>query len=240
MRGTGPFFLGVVPARGGSKGIKDKNLRTLAGKPLIAYTIEAANASVELGDCLVSTDSERIAGVAKEFGASVPFLRPAELARDESPTVDALVHAVHWYEREHGTRIHAVVVLQPTAPLRTVQDIDESIRLFKEGGARSLFSCYEEHSAHPVVMYVEEDGLLKPLMGEKDVVMRRQDFPPVYVRNGAVYISERDLVLEERRIRDDRSLLYLMPRERSINIDEIRDFEEVERFLGSQASKAPR
>ena len=119
MNERGPFFLGVIPARGGSKGIKDKNIRTLAGKPLIAYTIEAANASVELDDCLVSTDSDRIAGVARECGGSVPFLRrPAELARDQSPTIDALVHAVGWYERDHSMRIHAVVVLQPTAPLR--------------------------------------------------------------------------------------------------------------------------
>ena len=239
MNGRKPFFLGIIPARGGSKGIKDKNIRTLADKPLIAYTIEAARASMELGDCLVSTDSERIAGVAKEFGASVPFLRPAELARDESPTVDALVHAIGWYEREHGMRIHAVVVLQPTAPLRTAKDIDESIRLFREGRARSLFSCYAESTAHPVVMYLEVDGLLKPLLGDKDVVIRRQDFPPVYVRNGAIYIAERGLVLEERRIRDDRSRLYLMPRERSINIDEPGDFEEAERLLGFRASGAP-
>jgi CMP-N-acetylneuraminic acid synthetase len=137
------FFLGVIPARGGSKGIKDKNIRSVAGRPLIAYTIEAARASVELDACIVSTDSERIAAVAIECGGSVPFMRPAELARDESPTVDTLIHAVTWYEGEHSIRIHAVVVLQPTAPLRTAEDIDASIRLFKEGRARSLFSCYE-------------------------------------------------------------------------------------------------
>ena len=91
----------------------------------------------------------------------------------------------------------------------------------------------------PVVMYVEEGGLLKPLLGDKDVVIRRQDFPPVYVRNGAIYIADRDLVMEERRIRDDRSRLYLMPRERSINIDEARDLEEVERILGSRRPEAP-
>jgi CMP-N,N'-diacetyllegionaminic acid synthase len=231
---AGRFVLAVIPARGGSKGIKDKNIRPLAGKPLIAFSIEAAKSSELLGDFLVSTDSKRIAEIARSLGAPVPFLRPASLAQDSSPTVDTLIHAVEWYEREKGRRVDAVAILQPTAPLRLGSDIDAALQIFFEGKARSLFSCFQETSSHPLVMYIEAEGLLKPLLSDHDAVVRRQDFPPVYVRNGAIYIASRELVIDERRIRDDRSMLYLMPRERSVNIDELDDFEEAERALAKR------
>lgn len=222
------FFLGVITARGGSKGIRGKNIYPVLGKPLIAYTIDAATKSQYLDDCIISTDSERIAEIAIKWGGNVPFLRPTEIAQDSTPSVDVLIHALQWYEEHWNRKVDAVVLLQPTAPMRLPEDIDNAIVKFKKGSARSLFSCYEEKAAHPFVMYIEEHGLLRPLLFKEDVVMRRQEFPPVYVRNGAIYISSRELLLVEKRIRDDRSILYLMPEERSVNIDEEKDLMELE------------
>jgi CMP-N-acetylneuraminic acid synthetase len=232
MNSSSPFFLGVIPARGGSKGIKDKNIFPVLGKPLIAYTIEAVLQSQRLCDCIVSTDSERIAEISRKWGGKAPFLRPAELAEDTTPSVDVLIHALLWYEKHNNVRVDAVVLLQPTAPMRLPADIDSAIEVFAKGKAESLISCFEEKSIHPLVMYTKQDGLLKPLLSDKDVVVRRQDFPPIYVRNGAIYITSRDLLLNKKRIRGDRSLLYLMPEERSVNIDEMKDIEEFSKRLG--------
>src|SRR5437762_12313177 len=124
-----PFYLGLIPARGGSKRIPGKNLISLGGKPLIAHTIEAARKSKKLSKVLVSTDDERIADYSRSLGADVPFLRPRELARDQSPTFDAAWHAVMSVEKQRGARVDAVVLLQPTSPFRTSSHIAESIDL---------------------------------------------------------------------------------------------------------------
>ncbi len=218
------FVLGIIPARGGSKEIKDKNIKELGGLPLIVHTIRAAKGSKLLSDCIVSTDSERIADVARRYGAKIPFLRPAELATDTSPTIDALLHALNFYEQEEGRRVEAIMILQPTAPFRESSDIDGAIELFSKGKAESLISCFEEDESHPVVMYVPDGDLVKPLLSDKDVVMRRQDFPTVYTRNGAIYLMTRELLVEKRRIRADRSLCYVMPKVRSANIDDMMSF----------------
>ena len=118
----------------------------------------------------------------------------------------------------------AIMILQPTAPFRVSADIDGSIELFSKGKAESLISCFEEDESHPVVMYVPDGDLVKPLLQDKDVVMRRQDFPRVYTRNGAIYLMTRELLIEKQRIRADRSLCYVMPKERSANIDDLMSF----------------
>lgn len=220
------MILGVIPARGGSKGIPDKNIRLLAGKPLIAYTIEAGRASRLLTDVVVTTDSERIAEIAVALGAKVPFLRPKELATDDAKTIDAVRHAVLEYERRNDLLVDVVVLLQPTSPLRTAKDIDTAIVQYRESpDARSLVSCYDATSVHPAIMYRQgRKGRLQAYL-KGAVALRRQKFEQLYVRNGAIYIAGRELVVGENLMYDDNPHGYVMPRERSINIDEPFDLE---------------
>lgn len=219
------YILGIIPARGGSKGIPDKNTFPLKGRPLIGYTIEAAKGSRLLDDFFVSTDSEVIARVSRAEGAQVPFMRPKELAQDDTPTAAVLQHAVKWYEEKHCLNVTAVVTLQPTTPLRLASDIDGAISLFVNNPeADSLITCYEAVATHPRYMYTREDERVIPLRKERSL-LGRQEFEPVYVRNGAVYITCRDLIMEEGRIMGDKPLGYIMPRERSVNIDEPFDLE---------------
>lgn len=219
------YILGIIPARGGSKGIPNKNIFPLKGRPLIAYTIEAAKGSHLLDDFFVSTDAEVIAKVARAKSAQVPFIRPNEIAKDDTPMVSVLQHAIKWYEEKHRINMTAVVTLQPTAPLRLASDIDGAISLFlRNPEADSLITCYNALNVHPNYMYVREGGRMITLMKERSM-LRRQEFEPVYVRNGAVYITRRDLIMEGGRIVGDKPLGYIMPRERSVNIDEPFDLE---------------
>lgn len=227
-------ILAVIPARGGSKGVPRKNLCEIDGAPLIVHAIRAGLQSRRLAHCIVSTDDAEIAAVARTAGGSVPFLRPAELAGDQSPTWAALQHAVAWYEVEHGEPLLAVVTLQPTTPLRTGEDVDRAIEIFLNGQpeADSLISVCEAAEHHPLTLYHGADGsFLDPLLKGLNPNTRRQDFPPVYWRNGAIYITRRDLLMRDNRVVSDRPLAYIMPKLRSSNIDEPFDLELAELML---------
>lgn len=232
------FALGIIPARGGSKGIKDKNISPLSGRPLIAYTIETAKKSKMLSDVIISTDSPRIARIAISEGGHVPFLRPKELASDESPTIETVKHAISEYEKQKKCQIDLVVILQPTTPLRAADDIDRAVHLFLSApGADSLISCYSAASVHPSIMYKRRGDSLRPFMEAGNSIKRRQEFEPLYVRNGAIYVASRELVLEKNRIIGNRPLGYIMPRERSINIDEALDLEITEFLIRRRHEK---
>jgi len=226
-----PFVLGVIPARSGSKGVVNKNVRSLGGKPLILHTIEASRSSRLLSDFLVSTDAEAIAKVVRVDGAQVPFLRPAALSGDDVPSIDAVIHAVSWYEGHHHRTVDIVALLQPTSPLRTAEDIDVAIGLFTASGGESLVSCYDAGNTHPRIMYTLEGGRLQPLLRDGAAPLRRQEMAPVYVRNGAIYVATRRLVMDSRKMYEDMPAAYIMPRERSINIDEPFDLELAECLL---------
>lgn len=214
------IILGVVLARGGSKGIPDKNLASLAGRPLIAYTLDAARGSRLLSDVIVSTDSARIADVVVRLGGRVPFQRPAELAADDTPSALALRHAVETYERTEHRTVEIVVLLEPTSPLRRSADIDAAIELLRRfPEADSVISGYEGTHVHPMIMYVRSGPYAQPFIPTGAGAVRRQDLAPVFVRNGAVYGTKRALLLEQGRVYGDRPLLYVMPRARSFNID---------------------
>jgi CMP-N,N'-diacetyllegionaminic acid synthase len=218
---SGPFILALIPARSGSKGIPNKNIVKLAGKPLINYSVEAALACPLVGDCIVSTDSKAIADVAASAGAKIPFLRPAELATDDAKTIDVVIHAIETYEAIHSRRIDALLLLQPTAPLRTVEDIDKSLGLFlRKTDSQSLISAYDGGFAHPRVMYTLKEDHFAPYTSTATEMKRRQEFEDVYIRNGAIYIARRDFILKNRSLICDKPLAYVMPRQRSINIDE--------------------
>jgi CMP-N,N'-diacetyllegionaminic acid synthase len=187
--------LGVVPARGGSKGIPQKNLAMLAGRPLLAYTADAARMSRRLARCIVSTDDEGIAEAARALGLEVPFLRPSELARDDTPMLPVLQHAAREIARG-GLAIDAVVLLQPTSPLRRTMHIDAAIDLLESSEADSVVSVVEvPHQFSPVSVMRLEDGRLRPFV-DGPFVGRRQDKPPLFARNGPAVLAVRKWVLD--------------------------------------------
>lgn len=214
-------ILAIIPARGGSKGVPHKNVRLVAGKPLIAYTIEAAIAvSERIHRLVVSTDDEEIARVARQYGADVPFLRPAELSGDRIPMVPVLQHAIHTIEAQDGLSLDWVLLLQPTAPLRTANDIRAAIDLAERGDCDSVISVVQVFATHPILMKRIENNQLLPFCIEEKEGTRRQDYqPPAYMRNGAIYLTRRDILVERNSIWGEIIRPYVMPEERSVSID---------------------
>lgn len=216
-----PRILGIIPARGGSKGIPGKNIRRVDGRPLLAYTVDAARASAMLTRTIVSTDSPAIARVARRCGAEVPFLRPAALAADRSPTVDAVAHALATLERIDGQTFDYVAILEPTSPLRTADDIDRSLRLLVRSGADSVVSvCELPHHQHPSKLMRLSGAALQEVRGPASGgrVARRQELEPLYYRNGAIYACTTRLV-RAGRLFGGRCVPYLMRPDATIDID---------------------
>lgn len=225
-----PRVLGLITARGGSKGIPRKNLAMLAGRPLIAYTIAAAKGSTLLTRAIVSTDDEEIAAVAKGLGADVPFLRPEDLARDESSSVDVAKHAIAW-ARQQGETYDYLMILQPTSPLRTAEDIDAAIRIAAETGADSVMSMMELSDFSLPKLKKIEGGWIKPLLeDEGKQSARRASGTPVYKRNTAIYLTKTS-ALKSGDLFGARSAAHVMPRERSIDINDPVDLALAEFFL---------
>lgn len=213
--------LAIIPARGGSKGIPGKNIYKVAGYPLIYYTIRAAKQALDMGAIdrlIVSTDSEEIAEIARSYGAEVPFMRPAELSKDGSKSADLMVHAVEFY-REKGECYDDVVLLQPTSPLRSCEDIVGAVALYDQVQSKSLVSCYKEESVSEYNAYHVKDHLGIPLNIDHNKGKRRQDLPELFVRNGAVFITDVNYLLESGLVISDHPAIYVMPQERSVNID---------------------
>lgn len=230
--------VGIITARGGSKGIPGKNLRLLSGEPLICHTVKAALGAKGLSGVLVSSDSEDILAAAKGCGGVFTVHRPPELAGDASPTIDAVLNALDRYESGTGEKPELIMLLQPTAPLRMASDIDAAIRLFESApaGTRSLISCYDATSIHPSIMYrLGSDGLGERIWAG-EATLRRQEFEKVFVRNGAIYLARREWVVAEKRLYDESPLLYEMPRERSINIDEETDLILAQALLAAKGN----
>jgi CMP-N-acetylneuraminic acid synthetase len=222
--------VGVIPARGGSKGIPHKNIRDLAGKPLIAYTVEAALKSNTLRRVIVSTDNVKIADVAKSYGAEVPFLRPAELAKDDTPGLLVVQHAVKFIEEDEGASLDVVVLLQPTSPLRGHSYIDIAVKKLLETGADSVITvCKVRH--HPFSCFTCEGDRLFPFSRKGISVSRRQDLPEVYAENGAVYAVRRNVLLEQNSVYGKDTRAVVMPYEQSIDIDDYFDFFVAEMML---------
>jgi CMP-N,N'-diacetyllegionaminic acid synthase len=224
--------LGLIPARGGSKGVPRKNIRPLAGRPLIGYTIAAALQAKGLERVLVSTDDEEIAGVARELGAWVPFIRPAELARDETPMLPVIRQALEWCE-ERGYWFDAVCLLQPTNPRRDGRLIDECIARFAASGADSLVTVLPVPAKYnPHWVYLETaDGGLRLSTGEDSPLGRRQDLPPAWHREGSVYLTRRRTLVEEQSLYGTRTVGYPIDPAVSVNIDSFDDWARAERLL---------
>jgi N-acylneuraminate cytidylyltransferase/CMP-N,N'-diacetyllegionaminic acid synthase len=208
----------VIPARGGSKGVPHKNIVDLAGKPLIAYTIQAALKSKNSQRVIVSTDDVKIAEVAKSYGAEVPFLRPAELAKDDTPSLLVIQHAVKYLEENEGHKVDVVVVLQPTSPLRSEKYIDEAIEKLLRTGADSVVTvCEVKH--HPFWSFIAKGDRLYPFSKKGITTSRRQDLPEIYAVNGAVYVVRRNVIFEQNALYGKDTRAVVMSYEESLDID---------------------
>jgi CMP-N,N'-diacetyllegionaminic acid synthase len=231
---TQASVLALIPARAGSKGVPGKNTRALAGKPLLHYSCRCALESDRVTRTIVSTDCEQIAATARLGGAEVPFLRPAELARDDSPSHEVIVHAVEWLGHHEGAIPEFVVLLQPTAPLRRSSDVDAALARLQASDADSVVSvCPVESHFHPEWQFKVQGDSLQTYSGIPvgNIPPRRQLLEPTYVRNGAIYAFRTDAFLAKQSIYGDRCLAFVMPRERSVNIDTLSDWNSAEIYL---------
>ena len=226
-------ILGVITARGGSKAIPKKNIKDLLGKPLIAYTIEAALRSSLLTKVIVSTDNEAIAAVAKEYGADVPYMQPDEIAQDHSMAFEAVQYAVQTL-KEQGEEFDYAMMLQPTSPMRTAEDIDACITLAVDKDADSVMSMKQlTDFSTKKLKSIDENGQIHGLLEEEGKqTAARTEASPVFKRNCAVYLTKTDLITAGDQF-GKKSLAYLMSEERSIDINEPIDF-SIAGFLMSQ------
>ena len=216
--------LAIIPARGGSKGLPGKNILSLAGIPLITHTIKAALEAKSVGRLIVSTDDEAIATVARESGAEVPFLRPAALSDDTASGVDACLHALKYANDSLDYHPELVVYLQPTSPMRNAADIDAAIKLLHDSNADSVVSVKAVTEYPQWMKKMDGDQRISPLFEELEITTARQNLEKSYLLNGAIYLSTVEALLKHRNFYGADTRGYLMPEERSIDIDTLNDF----------------
>lgn len=225
-------IIAIVPARGGSKGLPGKNIKELCGKPLIAWSIEAGLGSKYIDEVMVTTDSEEIAGIARRFGASVPILRPTELASDTATSFDAVKHAIHFYETELHQKFDYVVLLEPTSPLREKGDIDRMLEkiISMQDQFDAIVSLGEVHE-HPSIMKKLGDNKIEPYCKELLMATRRQDNEVAYFPYGVAYIVKTKTLLEEKTFYPGRTTYHKIKRYQCYEIDDIYDFLAVENIM---------
>lgn len=215
-------IVAIIPARGGSTGIPYKNIKEIAKKPLIAYTIEAAKKAKYIDRIIVSTDDEKTAKIAQFYSAEVPFLRPTELAKDDTPGLLVIRHAVSYLEDVEGYEVKIVVILQPTSPLRGVKYIDEAVEKLLKTGADSVVTvCKVKH--HPFWTFIAKGDRLYPFSEKGITISRRQDLPEIYAVNGAVYAVKRDVLFKQNSVFGKDTRAVVMPYEESVDIDDYFD-----------------
>jgi len=216
-------YLAIIPARGGSKGILKKNIRLLDGKPLIAYTLEAAISSKYIDKIIISTDDPEIVKVGERYGLNSPFLRPKKYAQDSSRSIDVVLHTISWLAKHMAYKPDAVILLQPTSPLRTVDHINNAIRLFNKKKPDTLVSVVEvPHNYAPAKLLEIKNDLLKNLHNQKteDILKPRQSLPKVYARNGpAILIVNSSYLKKSKAFYDGDTIPFLMSSDVSIDID---------------------
>ena len=228
-------ILTIIPARGGSKGVPRKNIRRLSGKPLIAYTIESALSSKYIDRVIVSTEDEEIAKISEKCGADVPFIRPPELSTDTAKSIDVVKHAIIEMENFLKKKYSVIIFLEPPAPFRTNYDIDNCIDLFYKNTPGSVVSICEGNKYHPNLMKKIEDNYLIPYdkTNYAEGTPRQLLKPTVYMINGCIYVIQRDNVMDGD-FYGEPILPYIMPYERSINIDTLLDWHTAEALINSQ------
>ena len=216
--------LGVIPARGGSKGIVKKNIVDICGKPLIAYTIDAASRSETLSTFIVSTDSDEIADVATRYGGLAPFRRPAEISNDIASSFDVVMHALDFMETESKDRYDAVMLLQPTTPMLTAATIDAAILQLSNCDYDSVVSVVDVGANHPFRMYqLDDKNTLVDMLANDDPMMPRQKLPKVYIRSGDIYLTRRECLIQKSSLIGSSSKAIVVEPEDTVNIDTVED-----------------
>ncbi len=223
-----PRAIALIPARGGSKGIVGKNLLEFSGRPLIAWSIEAARRAPGIGRVVVTTDDRRIAEAARTAGADVPFMRPKRLAGDDTPMIEVAVHACRWLAARKTPRETVIVLLQPTSPLRTSRDIEKALALFHEKKAGSVVAMKRLEKNHPWWSFIEiRGGRVEPAIPHpRRLTARRQDLPAAFVPNGAIYAARLGDILSRKTLFVPPVHPYVMEAGRSTDIDTIADLTE--------------
>jgi len=224
-------ILGIIPARGGSKGIPGKNIKLLGGKPLLEFTVEAAKASKLLSRVILSSDDKEIIAVAKQLNLEVPFIRPSYLAQDNTPSIEVVKQALKFFE-ENGEKFDAVCLLQVTTPFREHELIDSAIGKFIKGNFDSLISVREvpaEYNPHWV--FEEREGKLKISTGENEIISRRQELPKAYHRDGAIYIIRTSVILQNNSLYGKNIGFIDTTGSLFVNIDEPADWKSAEELL---------
>ena len=218
-------ILAIIPARGGSKELPQKNILDIGGKPLIAWTIEAALKAKCVSRVIVSTDDPKISQISKLFGAEVPFIRPKSLSTDTANTVDVLAHAIKMLPE-----YNQVVLLQPTSPLRTFEDLDCAYNLWK---ATTAYSCVSVRASldNPWLMFTKHNGRLVKLLENPQNSLRRQELPKSFTLNGAFYFINTKLFMKNRSLISNNTMMFEMPIDKSIDIDTLSDLEIAKSFL---------
>jgi len=225
------MMLAIIPARGGSKGLPGKNVRPLMGKPLIAYSIEAALEASSVTRVIVTTDSEEIASVARHYDAEVPFMRPSHLAQDDSMAMDTYFFVIEELASREAKSYDEFIALLPIAPLRSSEDIDNAVSIFRGAKADSVISVTEAPVPPQWFLRIKADGTLTGYFDEMDGVANRQVHDLAYVPNGAIYVFRYQLLKKSRQYYHPRTFPYVMPPERSVDIDTLLDFEWAEFLL---------
>lgn len=225
-------ILAIIPARGGSKGIPGKNIKLLNGKQLLSYTSDVALQSKYLTEVVVSTEDEEITEEAIKLGIKVPFVRPKELAEDNTPTIDVIVHTLKWYENQN-IYFDAVCLLQVTSPFRTVEFLDKAIEKFIEKDCDSLVSVQKvPHEYNPHWTFeINSEGNLKIATGETKIISRRQDLPVAYHRDGSIYITKTEVLLKEYSLYGKSTAFIESDPKFYVNIDTIYDWEKAEKMI---------
>ncbi|MDT7831930.1 acylneuraminate cytidylyltransferase family protein [Flavobacteriaceae bacterium S356] len=222
-------ILGIIPARGGSKGVPNKNIKLLDGRPLLAYTSEIALASKQLSKVILSSEDQRIIDVAKDLQIEVPFVRPKHLAEDNTPTLPVLLHVLDFYEAQ-DIHFDAVCILQVTTPFRTVAFLDQALKKFKETSIDSLVSVLEiPHEYNPHWAFIHnDDNMLKIATGDEQIISRRQELPKAFHRDGSIYITRTNILKERKSLFGDTIGYIESSKDTYVNIDTLSDWEKAE------------
>lgn len=227
-------ILAIIPARSGSKGLVNKNIKPLCGKPLMAWSIEAALQSQYIDEVVVSTDSREYLEIAKKYGASTPFLRPHNLSLDTSTTFDSIYHTIEFYKNELNKTFDYIALLEPTSPLREAKDIDNAIRmLFENHKATSIVGACKTESQNPAFLITinKDTNCIIGYSNKTFAPIRRQDIENIYFFEGTIYISSTEALLKNKGYYHDKTMIYEVPKWKSLEVDDIDDFLMIETMM---------
>lgn len=225
-------FLAIIPARGGSKGLPGKNIKELCNKPLIVWSIEAGLNSSYIDEVMVSTDSKNIAKISNKYGASVPFLRPANLASDTATSFDAIKHTIDYYQNVLKKKYDYIVLLEPTSPLRKASDIDKAIEQLMNSNADSIVGICKTEDQNPAFLVNKDaQNFISGYENKEIKILRRQDIKDVYFFEGTIYISKTEILLDKKTFYHENTIGYIVPKFKSLEIDDIDDFIMVEAIM---------